>query len=1318
MPSFLDPTNSLRRPTQLGQEPISRFNNSIFTDFLKSSISTLPEFVGFDALEGVDRFRAEHPYLGAASEILPLVLPYGGWAKATTMIPRAAKFLGSIGSKEAPVLSGALREMARFAPLELGRTAISLGTGDNTEDIAFEGALNTAMAGGFGAVGGLLSAGGRAATRLPEISSEVNLNHPTPMQLRTLKEGMAAGRTKNKDADLFHINRLTKEIYSETPLKGDRHVGALDTGEDGKTLNRLFNQGSLDPEGDAVSLESIRNSSLVRRRLTPEDWDSQTDLQQALKLADFEGKEEFVQFPRWSQATNKDGAKIISRAVTNNLRKVGQDLWAAREEADGLFVMAKRVKPGDPQYKRGGEAFGKGDQWVMFKTDTPEKFAPLQAKWNKKLSGWAGLPDDYLKPIGVETHDAFLRAKQLTSLRNYNDIEKVGMGKWLDQMKKALKVDVSQPAAAGTKLYNFLRENLAPTVRQLAKSPRAAYVFNQAKMQYGVADGIAHGIMYGSQEPPVGKVFKDILLGTGGSTKYKGQEALKTLIDAADDKDLFDIWRGMQGIWDAPRIKEAAIRGEISQNAASLLSSLAKTTDDLLLDTQKLQELYGIKKTEALKGHIGLQHTWKGTHRVPIYSAENNRFITLAAAKTKGAALEEANDLVAKAAADGKKWKIGAAFEQDYKTDLTDLLEMARDRVVNLKSSDLHLANLYKEARLRAAGQAGTPSTLKQRTGVGGYIGDRAPWTKKEFEEIVFNKVSGMLRYQSELNVKNGLGDDLLKLAAEDPSMWNQVMSRLDDLKGVPGAFSKLQNDVVDKLFGDSLGHNSATKIVSTLNKFTHHFQLGMGNLQFPILNALSFMQTSLPQVAFVTKATREDLARVGYDWLPMVGSDGKPRGSMGFLSMMKLLKKSGTEMANPSSELLEQFAQGAREGVWSPRIMEEFVGQNSKAVTNMKEAWNQGVVKWIESASNIMPSMSERFSRAHSFTLGHIVGRDVMGLKGDSLYSFARQFTENTMFSYTTADRAKLINGPMGSLFGLYKHWQMNYLAWMMEYSGQAVNKGNVAPLLWMTGGTAATGGVAATPLWGAADMMSRALADKSAMQVVYDTFGPAGSDTELAADTLYYGLPAMLGVSLQGSASAPGANPIRDASMLMSFVQWDRARAIGRALGNAADAYAATGDNPINSPLVRDNVIRAIAPRSVFRAVQAAQDGFVKSLNTDYPVAQASGMERFLFGMGLSPVQVERQLAVSNEIWQDNTKLRTAIGAYGKSWAEMQTKGDWKGLSDLQMRAMLDGVPMDSIIRSANARLSKMEEDQIARTATQQKINEMSSVYRRRPM
>ena len=95
------------------------------------------------------------------------------------------------------------------------------------------------------------------------------------------------------------------------------------------------------------------------------------------------------------------------------------------------------------------------------------------------------------------------------------------------------------------------------------------------------------------------------------------------------------------------------------------------------------------------------------------------------------------------------------------------------------------------------------------------------------------------------------------------------------------------------------------------------------------------------------------------------------------------------------------------------------------------------------EGAGDLAACECERLSRVHAFTSGWIMGRDVVGLVDEErLYQFAKEFTEKTMFGYTTADRPGIFTTPLGSATDLFKTWMMNHMMAMLEHTGQSATR------------------------------------------------------------------------------------------------------------------------------------------------------------------------------------------------------------------------------------------------------------------------------------
>jgi len=344
---------------------------------------------------------------------------------------------------------------------------------------------------------------------------------------------------------------------------------------------------------------------------------------------------------------------------------------------------------------------------------------------------------------------------------------------------------------------------------------------------------------------------------------------------------------------------------------------------------------------------------------------------------------------------------------------------------------------------------------------------------------------------------------------------------------------------------------------------------------------------------------------------------------------------------------------------------------------------------------------MTEKFARGHSFSLGHTFFKEIMGVTDDDmLYHLSRQFVEKTQFLYGTEDRAALMAGPLGGAFGLFKNWVMHYLAWNLEYAGEGIMRGNWKPLLWSMGGTTAIGGVGALPFYGAIDDTAKWMGNESIMTNLYQQFNGGERDgPSPLADAAFYGLPAFLGFSIQNQVAAPFADPGEDAARLFSFVYLDRFRFAGKFMGEAIDSYAATGLSPVADGRVRDLFMRAFAPKSIYRATQGIQSETLRSLSTGLPVTTVSPVERLAYGLGVNPLQVERQFRVADELWRDQNKMKEAVSKFGQEWAEAVQERDQRALQRVVQRAALQGVDLSAVIKSAKARLAKGREDLIAR-------------------
>jgi hypothetical protein len=333
---------------------------------------------------------------------------------------------------------------------------------------------------------------------------------------------------------------------------------------------------------------------------------------------------------------------------------------------------------------------------------------------------------------------------------------------------------------------------------------------------------------------------------------------------------------------------------------------------------------------------------------------------------------------------------------------------------------------------------------------------------------------------------------------------------------------------------------------------------------------------------------------------------------------------------------------------------------------------------------------------------MGMNVAEDYFGKRGEDAYQFAREFVERTQYLYQTADRGQVITGPFGKVFGLFKNWSMHQLATLARYNGEAWLDGNFAPLLWSAMATGAVAGGPGVAGYSVADRFSKTVSDKTLMQNTYEALGyEEGTPQALLTDTLFYGLPGgLLGITLQGRAAAAGADPIRDLTMLGNIALLDRAKWGAEFLGEAWNRATTSGTHPINSRDVWDKFLRFAAPRSIYRYNSITQDGYLKSLKTQGKLVGGFGaFDQLLYALGMPPVEVDKYYAVANEAWDRQGSRAAAISMYGDALAEARAAGDWDAVRRIMGAAMSQGVPLDSVVRSADVRNTVQHEAQMER-------------------
>jgi hypothetical protein len=604
------------------------------------------------------------------------------------------------------------------------------------------------------------------------------------------------------------------------------------------------------------------------------------------------------------------------------------------------------------------------------------------------------------------------------------------------------------------------------------------------------------------------------------------------------------------------------------------------------------------------------------------------------------------------------------------------------------QENDMQLANELYEARKRAGVSlrlGAKPGTMEnERLGIKGYMGDLNPLDKKDLFSIVARNVEGKLKYQAELSVKHDLFPDLLDTYSRyGKEVGDQLVLRMNQMGGRKGAIDKATNQAVTRVLGKFLGTNSADKLAGAYNQAEATLTLMAGNLAHPALQAMSFIQTVLPKIAMFRGVPPGRWGEV-MGILPEFGANGQVIGTVGHLDPILLTAKALKGIVRPDRLQQKMLARAGSDGVIAPKFLEEFVGQKSLFGESIKDAGLSGtnpVAKYLLKLSSYPATKMEELSRAHSFLTGHSLAQR---LAPDSTpewqYQFAKQFTYRTMYQYAAADKPRMFAGPLGGVYGLFKNWMFHNIADWSNYAGEAFLRNNWAPLLWATGGQAAIGGAASIPLIGLANGAYKMFSNSSAMQDLYEGFGPSRT-----TDALYFGLPAFFGVSLQGNASGPFSNPTRDINFMFNASVMDRAAKVGKFLGYVSDQQG-LNSNPFESDRTWDLAAYAFGPRIMYKSMAQVEDGALKAIRNGQPIVDGITFgEASLNALGLTPTRIAKTYELSEELWANRERARGQTTRLGEAFAQGMARGDEKVMNFV----VAHGYDLSSILRSATNRL-----------------------------
>lgn len=1222
--------------------------------------------------EEVQEWEAENPKVAGAMELAGLI---GGTTKAMSALSKTAKYgkwAKSLGSAEKfakhPFLSRAAQEAALIAPVELGRQGIGLALqeatgleGASLEDRAWQAGTDILLGSAIGGGIGLLSSAGK---RAPKVLADISAADSWQQNLRkaTARLAEVADQPEVAQEVQYAVAKLGRAIREETR---DKMVSQLEdvVPERIRGLNSVFRGTgeirsrtlSTNKETGFASLGDLEKTMtrLQEQKVLPEDW-----LQ-------------YSQFPRLATARTANAAKRMERGIVDALNPVGNG-WYLGKEQEGLYVLGKKLDDGE---------------WFVTKTDNPGKFIPEQGQLKAIVdrNAWRD-PETIYKPLAGQPNSVYNKALF------FNEALDEGIGSlgtkagslWGvgEQAVKRFGERIGLKDLTDSELLGNVKDTfnryVSPTVFKFKNSPLARKI-------YGVASKIRDDSLRRAQElvygkPKIGEesVWQIASKGIKRDDPSAFANMLRKL--ASEKPGEFDAL--LKVIDDQIPYEEVILRPEVSNalgtEGMAVLDRLKGLHDEAMGEIFQTAGALGIPDSKLFplrKGHYGISHYWQGSLRQGIVDQKGNLVYIVGGENRKGIR-KLAEGVIEEAKKDGKDWRLGEYWTRERALDLRQEKLLAAD--------EFSLADEFAKRYADKHPDVHKAGFFLPQSGVGGF--NRAKTAEELISALNYSLENKYIWLGNEMTDRL-LAKDLATLGIDQPKVAAQLEDTLQVLRGEQGTFSKLVNKTADQILAPVLGTDSASKIVRALNTSSVYLDLGFGNMAYALANMLQPITTVLPQLSLLKQCP--EALQWAYDGVPLVSKSGKGMVA-NTLSPMKIMWESFRLMGNPKleegfSEFLEQMV---REGVLSPRFIESYIGENSGLATGLIDSYKQGNFSgMVKGLATSLPTFSEQASRGYAMTVGYKYFNSMAKagmLSKEQVYSAARKFTENTMFQFAASDRARILQGPVGGAWGLFKNWTMHYVGWQMQYLEAALKYNAWKPYMYSNLATSLLGGLGSSEIGASLERFTEAYTGDKMSNLLYDRWG----DT-LGSQMLLYGIPGAFGLSLQSQVNSPFRDPGEETQRFMGFVYSNRLKSLWNAVGEAVDYYASTGKNPAGDTKFQNAIMRAMAPKMIYRSTQVVGNtlysGSTGTKQLDLSPLEAMAYQYF----NLPSTRIDQSFQISRSIWEDKEKRMKLTSKYSSYMADAIESGDGELIFRLTQRALLDGVDIGSVVDGAQTKI-----------------------------
>ena len=1288
------------------QDKINR-ENSLLSNTLKTGESLISaagrEAIGYKPSPALSAWRDSHPVLSFSSGVVGLGIGLVGvgkigvvkragtaavkFASRSTRSPRFLKSLTRSQTRSGKyirrnVIPAVVAEVA----YEASRQTAAIGLGNkNVTDALFDTGINIGLGVGLGVGLGTLSTTVGAAKRrsLNAISGIIDL--PPQQKLRELYKNAEIAKTTGQPGFSEQEIRILSGTYTAAtlrrqPVKLSEYVQSSAVG---KPINFLMK--------DSLNFNQWLKQPSVKFSEAPTSLSGKSSLARQLL-----GLQDNRVFQYLDQARILESETSLDSLLSNTLKtgKIGNGYLIPLPE--GNFFVLRKAQSADKLAK-------KKDIWVSFKTDNPGIFFPLEALATKKA-----IDDNFAWAANVN-YKELTEGNSLTSRVNesINNVERLlpslatkpgtidSMYKKLDPSLKLFFGDSVEVFGDAFKKYfapALFRWDHDAVLGSLSASAQLSADF-AAQQTSKTLDGVRRSAQLGkSQDFALAAVF----IGKGTQEGGLIQE-IKKIREVGGET-----WRDYQHHLNerTPRaeLENLVQAGDLDPQVLSVLDIRENEFNQRIVAMNKLNRHFGLAPFKPLANHRGGRRDRPGnfTQRVYFLTPDGqNRIAYFLSDDTRAGVNRKAEYIKGKLELENvditydkgdvqikgdANYDPGAGFQQDY-----DMITRNRELLGSPVAQRIEFLNE----------EFGLSNRAKTSFNIPGF--EDLDY-KQDIKALRNNlgEFDNMLAYLTYNMRFTDAFDGMRALDGKTFDEFSTFVKHIFRQKGVVQDDGPIVNAIKEP-FKKLLG-NDFVKLVGGKASSFIHFTNFAGNLNYMAMQAISVLNTIVPQLQYLTKAPIEELVNY-YSHYPILNRfTGDVAMAANTPDLPSMLQDTFQALRKPDEQMTRLLNKANSEGIFNPQFQRELddvltPDSNNSLWKNIAE--NSDPIDAMKQMLLLPASSSEQFQRITAFALmsrvlqkmsaagKRIDGSQAPQLNDEDIFSFASQFVSNTMYQYQATRRARIFNGSLNPL-GLFKNWTFHNLSQSFSYFRLGFKQNDWSPLLTFSAMVGATGGARAMPFWGVGKAFLGLMEDPD----LYQNFLGQSEDNDLKSSMLFYGIPSITGAVLTSNLESPLTDLDSLANTFTNFAVWDKGTQVADLIGDGITQLT-RGEPLSRSADIKRKFAGAFYPRAILRAMNATSGEYLRSQRTGNPIAPQEKFESWMYGLGFNPLQLQKTYEIRQEIWKDSRKRKETLSYLTSAYVDSQLKGDKREMQRYLGIATASGIPLDNFMRSANRKI-----------------------------